>query len=97
MPKEIIGDVVLRYISQQEFKRLNYADGPKLAGGVNGPGWYWACFDEKRSKTDDDWWFGPESTKEMAHFVATQDQWAVVAESEKEDLQYSRWRARIRT
>lgn len=64
--------VVLRYVSQKEFERSNYKDGPRLAGGVNGRGWYWALVDAD-GKTDDEWWFGPEATAEMARFAAEQE------------------------
>jgi hypothetical protein len=70
--------VVLKYVSQKRFERADYEDEPRLAGGVNGPGWYWALVDND-GKTDDDWWFGPEPTKEMAHFTATQEGYSIVS------------------
>jgi hypothetical protein len=63
--------VALRHVGQSEFKRSERLGVPSIAGGVNwgGPGWYWACIDDD-GKTDDDWWFGPESTEKMARYVA---------------------------
>jgi hypothetical protein len=82
MSKEKI-PVVLRYVSRKTWKRSDYADGPILAGGVRGPGWYWALIDE-HGKTDDEWWFGPEPTEEMARYVAEQEQgYSIRAESRR--------------
>jgi hypothetical protein len=66
-------EVVLRYVSRETFKRSNYKDGPCLAGAVRGSGWYWALVVDADGKTDDEWWFGPEATEEMARYAAEQE------------------------
>jgi hypothetical protein len=77
--REIKYSVVLRYVNRRDWQRYSgYCEG-NLANGVKGPGWYWACFDEKTGVTDDDWWFGPEPTKDLARFAAEQDGCRVVA------------------
>jgi hypothetical protein len=71
--------VALKYVSQALIKASDYKDGPSLTNGpdMKGAGWYWALIKDDGT-TDDEWWFGPESTKEMARFVAEQDGYKVV-------------------
>jgi hypothetical protein len=64
--------VALRYVSPRKFRHSERLGVPSIAGGVRGPGWYWALIDAD-GKTDDDWWFGPESTKDMARYVAERE------------------------
>ena len=73
--------VALKYVSRKDFVRSDYKDGPRLAGGVNGRGWYWALVDAT-GKTDDEWWFGPEATKEMARWAAEQEDGYTVLDAE---------------
>jgi hypothetical protein len=71
--------VCLKYVSSELWNRSDGKDGPNLPGGVrdHGPGWYWALVD-RHGKTDDEWWFGPEPTRELARFVAKQAGYSVI-------------------
>jgi hypothetical protein len=65
-------NIAVTRITHKQCTQSDFKDGPRLADGVNGPGWYWHF---KHDTHPDTWWFGPFCTEEWAWWECQESRW----------------------